>query len=297
MNNSLKIIDECDVERYEWFKEHVKRDTEAKKWNWVRQNDVGSDIVGFIDAMVHSVKGEMGLTDFEFNMFDAGLAQAITNAVMEHMQNVKGPVRTLPSGRKIWRDDSDRGSVIEYNFFGETRRLFVADAPFRYVSVDEFTHIKVDQPGDDGGFKRNLSFDQLRGDSVYHKIQYTRTDAWLAENFPELKDDDTIIELDNEERDNRVAGAGLRLPTLYELMVIYLEAASIDAMDPTTTAANWTANEFKINTPGNRFRGDDERQKHDHVALSSTYALTDTGHVAQKNYQGTKYYIFPVKTI
>ena len=297
MNNSLKIIDECDVERYEWFKEHVKRDTEAKKWNWVRQNDVGSDIVGFIDAMVHSVKGEMGLTDFEFNMFDAGLAQAITNAVMEHMQNVKGPVRTLPSGRKIWRDDSDRGSVIEYNFFGETRRLFVADAPFRYVSVDEFTHIKVDQPSDDGGFKRNLSFDQLRGDSVYHKIQYTRTDAWLAENFPELKDDDTIIELDNE----RVKGAGLRLPTLYELMVIYLEAASIDALDPSAKDRFACRGDFKLNGIPYRFSGD---TRNDCISLfncaaSSTALLSNRGTVVRDDSHDVlhDYLICPVKTI
>ena len=283
MNNVLKI-DEYAARSYDRFNEYGKSDSIAKSDDFSQAN-VNAGTITALNTLLNQLKQESGLTNIDFKLFDAGLEQAITTAFEDFMQKVRGPVHTLPSGRKIWRDASDTGSVIEYNFFGETRRLFVADAQHRYCErLNTVKNVELS--------RTYLGYDRC-GDNCKGCIKYTRTDAWLAENFPELKDDDTIIELDNE----RVKGAGLRLPTLYELMVIYLEAASIDAMDPTTTAANWTANEFKINTPGNRFRGDDERQKHDHVALSSTYALTDTGHVAQKNYQGTKYYIFPVKTI
>ena len=287
MNNVLKI-DEYAARSYDRFNEYGKSDSIAKSDDFSQAN-VNAGTITALNTLLNQLKQESGLTNIDFKLFDAGLEQAITTAFEDFMQKVRGPVHTLPSGRKIWRDASDTGSVIEYNFFGETRRVFVADAQHRYCErLNTVKNVELS--------RTYLGYDRW-GDNCKSCIKYTRTDAWLAENFPELKDDDTIIELDNE----RVKGAGLRLPTLYELMVIYLEAASIDALDPSAKDRFACRGDFRLNGIPYRFSGD---TRNDCISLfncaaSSTALLSNRGTVVRDDSYDVlhDYLICPVKTI
>lgn len=148
------------------------------------------------------------------------------------------------SDRKIYRHFSNEGSVIEFDMYGTPIKLFVADAKYRDVkpwrtrstdaSVDNFM----------GDYHRiNPIAD---GDDRGSPLSYNLTDQELQARFPSFKTDktakentDALMTYDDTEaahwcRAQNISGVGaLDLPNIYELVVLYLEADNIDALDPT----------------------------------------------------------------
>lgn len=158
--------------------------------------------------------------------------------------------------RKIYRHSSDAGSVIELNMFGAPVKLFVADAKYRTNKIwglqgtdtplvnlqDDFHYISPRNTGD----PRN------------QPLAYEVSDTELQAKFPSFKADgtarentDVLMTYDETQaahwcRTQVIDGVGaLDLPNIYELMVIYLEADRIDALDPTAEQYPWLALGYK----------------------------------------------------
>lgn len=158
--------------------------------------------------------------------------------------------------RKIYRHSSDAGSVIEFDYWGTPVKLFVADAKYRANKIwglqgtdtplvnlqDDFHYISPRNTGD----PRN------------QPLAYEVSDTELQAKFPSFKADrtarentDVLITYDETQaahwcRTQVIDGVGaLDLPNIYELMVIYLEADQIDALDPTAEQYPWLALGYK----------------------------------------------------
>lgn len=173
---------------------------------------------------------------------DAHLFDRDTRLIAAYEES-KGEV--LPSGRRIYRHPNDQGSVLEFDYWGRTMKLFVADAKYRSASVLAYDTTRQDhglpRMDDKGGWYPHGSQDDSRG-----PLTWTMTDKEWQDKWPELREDgtaksntDKLMQFSTTQaahhcRNQNIPGIGaLDLPNIYELFIMYMEADKIDEMDPT----------------------------------------------------------------
>ena len=126
--------------------------------------------------------------------------------------------------RKIYRDES--GSVIEIDYWDKSLRLFVADAKFRasltFNSGDSIPNLpKFILPTKTLG---DLSDKQLQS-----TLKSLRKDGSARDNT------DALVRHGTYEAARYCRSLELDLPNIFELIVVYQEADSLDALDPTVS--------------------------------------------------------------
>lgn len=163
-----------------------------------------------------------------------------TNTALEANFEVSLP---YPTSRKIYRHSSNEGSVIEFDMYGSKVKLFVADAKYR--AVKQWGAYGVDTAL--GNFNNDInSINPADSDNKQDPLDYNLTDVELQSRFSTLRtistakaSTDILMQYNDTEaahwcRAQSIDGIGnLDLPNIYELMVIYLEADNLDALDPT----------------------------------------------------------------
>ena len=149
-----------------------------------------------------------------------------------------------PTTRKIYRHESNEGSVIEFDMFGKKVKLFVADAKhrFEYFTEECFNSIL-------NGNRIGYVNPQDMRDNETKALSYNLTDNEIQLRYSALSKCKTALENTSgmismgdtgapaKCREKSIRGLGsLDLPNAYELVVIYLESDNIDALDPTATS-------------------------------------------------------------
>lgn len=162
-------------------------------------------------------------------------------------------IQKKKQGRKIYRHESNEGSVIEFDMYGTPVKLFVADAKYR--AIKEWGLQVTDTPLEN--FQEDYRWINPGNvpDDESKPLSYSLTDQELQAQFPSFKSDktarqntDVLMQCNNDMNDDfdndneavhwcraqNIPGIGnLDLPNIYELMIIYLEADNIDTLDPT----------------------------------------------------------------
>ena len=228
----------------------------------------------------------------------------LVNTTLEAQWEDEG--QTLPSGRKIYRHSSNAGSVIEFNYWGTKKKLFVADAKYRGSGL---VYDTTEQSHGNPELEVTTAYFNGSQDNKNAPLPYTRDDAWIQSTYPELKGDgtaksntDKLMEFDTTGathhcRNQDIPGVGqLDLPNLYELIILYLESDNIDALDP-TVASNRDKALGKMGTYG-RFMLD----THGTVWSSTEYGFIyawGVDYLGNADSHGQKYHggVAPVKEL
>lgn len=191
-----------------------------------------------------------------------------------------------PSVRHIYRHESGQGSVIEFDYWGTKKKLFVADAKYRTSAPYDSS------PKSHGNPQLAVTSDQFNGSADDNKVAltYTKDDAWIQSTYPELKSDGTaksntdfLMKFDTTKaahfaRQQNIAGLGaLDLPNLYQLIAMYLESDNIDLLDPTVNSYRDFG--LGMNVTHGRFYADERRCFRSSTERSS-------GYVQYVNYNG-----------
>ena len=92
------------------------------------------------------------------------------------------------AGRKIYRHESNEGSVIEIDYWGAPMKLFVADAKYRALNLAYDS-----TPRAHGNPQLTVTSDYFNGtaDDVYAPLSYTKSDTWIQSTYGELRNDGT----------------------------------------------------------------------------------------------------------
>ena len=145
--------------------------------------------------------------------------------------------------RKLYRHESNQGSVIEIDYWGTPMKLFVADAKYRAAGLAHDT-----SPKSHGTPQLSVTTAWFNGssDNRTMALPYTKDDSWIQSTYAALRNDgtarsntDKLMGFDTTEaahhcRNQNITGVGqLDMPNLYELIILYLESDNIDALDPT----------------------------------------------------------------
>ena len=151
------------------------------------------------------------------------------------------------STRKIYRHESNEGSVIEFDYWGTLMKLFVADAKYR--GYDLYYDTQYRSHGNPQLSSLTTSFFNGSRDICREALTYTKNDSWIQSTYSQLRNDGTaksntdfLMKFDATEaahhcRNQDIPGVGqLDLPNLYELIILYLESDNIDALDPTVSS-------------------------------------------------------------
>ena len=163
------------------------------------------------------------------------------------------------TGRHIYRHSSNQGSVIEFDYWGTKKKLFVADAKYRGLDLAYDTTRQSH-----GNPQLTVTTDYFNGsaDSDTAALSYTKNDSWIQSTYSQLRNDGTAksntdklmaystTQAAHHCRNQNISGVGqLDLPNLYELIILYLESDNIDALDPTVNS-NRNKALGKMNTYG-----------------------------------------------
>ena len=186
-----------------------------------------------------SFRGVRGLTQDNALASEGKIAIPILTKAGEQAESV--PV----SSRKIYRHSSNEGSVIEFDYWGTTKKLFVADAKYRPA-----TALANDTTDQDHGLPKMDDKGDWRpqgsSDDRSKLLTWTMTDKEWQDKWPQLRQDgtaksntDRLMQFSTTQaahhcRNQNISGIGaLDLPNIYELFIMYMEADRLDAMDPT----------------------------------------------------------------
>ena len=147
--------------------------------------------------------------------------------------------------RRIYRHSSNQGSVLEFDYWGRTMKLFVADAKYRpaaNLAYDPFQQDHGLPKMDDKG----VWLPHGSEDDMSSPLTWTMTDKEWQDKWPKLREDgtaksntDRLMQFSTTQaahacRNIVIDGLGaLDLPNIYELFIMYMEADKIDEMDPT----------------------------------------------------------------
>ena len=190
--------------------------------------------------------------------------------------------------RKLYRHSSNEGSVIEFDYWGTWTKLFVADAKYRGLNLAYDT---TNQSHGNPQVTVTTSYFNGSADNRNAPLTYTKDDTWIQNTYAELRNDgtarsntDLLMRFSTTNaahhcRDQNIAGVGqLDLPNLYELIILYLESDSIDALDP-TAESNRDKALGMMNTTGRFTFG----------TIYGVWASTETsgGHVWWVRYSGS----------
>lgn len=186
----------------------------------------------FIDSALSEYNAKISQADYDSLAADFTIfLDAVTKELKQKLTPRTSEIET-PS-RKVYRHESDKGSVIEFDMYGKKMKMFVVDAAYRpeptvvgTFGVDihdlkyfdtEYSEFNKLQPSDSQlqGVFKELAKDLSAKENTDILVRYKSNAAKACRNI-------SIKELGN-----------LDLPNLYELMVIYQEADTLDALDPT----------------------------------------------------------------
>ena len=215
-----------------------------------------------------------------------------------------------PSGRKLYRHSSNAGSVIEFDYWGSSMKLFVADAKYRGLAAYDDTTSQMH-----GNPMIAVTHDYFNGsaDIKTEALTYNKDDAWIQSTYTDLRNDgtaksntDTLMKYSTTAaahhcRNQDIPGVGqLDLPNLYELIILYLESDNIDALDP-TAESNRDKALGKIN-PCGRFDFNNTRSVWSSTESGAMYYkaawhVYDNGRAYNYSYQTTVYGVAPVKEL
>ena len=143
--------------------------------------------------------------------------------------------QALPSGRRIYRHSSNQGCVIDYQQDGVDKKLFVLDAGYRgnyekWYNGDSdcgIPHLGEQLIYVTGTYLTDAQLDAYNINDSRGGTSKENTDKLMAHSSPAA----------SQCRNRIVTGIGaLDLPTIRELLVIYMERENIDALDPTKTS-------------------------------------------------------------
>ena len=218
----------------------------------------------------------------------------------------EGGGQELPSKRRIYRHSSNEGSVIVFDYWGTPMKLFVVDAKYRTA------HLSYDTTSQSHGNPQlRVATDYFNGsrDNNRAALSYTKDDAWIQSTYAALQNDgtaksntDILMQFDTTEaahhcRNQNIPGVGqLDLPNLYELIILYLESDSIDALDP--TAPDNRTRALGMMNPSGRFRFNGDSS----VWSSTEYSAGRSNDVvywgsADYDVQSSAYGVVPVKEL
>ena len=226
-----------------------------------------------------------------------------------HSFNTDTSLRAQWGGvRRLYRHESNQGSVVEIDYWGTPMKLFVADAKYRALTLAYDTAPKshgnpqlVDAPTD---------FLNGTADADNVALTYTANDAWIQSTYAALRNDGTaksntdfLMQVGTTQaahhcRNQDIPGVGqLDLPNLYELIILYLESDNIDALDP-TASDNRDKALGTMNTYG-RFDFNDANAvwaSTEHSASKAWFVRCEgnTNNYAQSNF---RYGVAPVKEL
>ena len=209
-------------------------------------------------------------------------------------------------GREIYRHSSNEGSVIEFDYWGTKKKLFVADAKYRATNLAYDTAY---QSHGNPQLDVTVSYFNGSADNKTAPLSYTKNDAWIQSKYFQLRDDGTaesntdfLMKFDTTQaahhcRSQNIPDVGqLDLPNLYELIILYLESDTIDALDP-TAESNRDKALGKINTYGRfDFGGNGFVWSSTEHRSSSACGINDNGH-ANHYTQSRNYGVIPVKEL
>ena len=174
--------------------------------------------------------------------------------LIESIPTEDNPV-LLESGRKLWRHSNNEGSVLEFDEFGKTTKLFVPDAVYRSTSTyalipssnqnnfnpksftgaprmwyhdDQFGELNIFlgnlSPNTDSALQTFLTQTIMNINEEWTAKQYTNTYLSKVPDSPACLFARSVVP----------TGLGAcDVPNLYELCILWLERANIDKYDPT----------------------------------------------------------------
>lgn len=145
-----------------------------------------------------------------------------------------------PSGRKFYRHESNKGSLMMYTEDSVSKKMIIPDAQFRlnkaWMTVAASTPLKK---------YANIPKISFRGRLWTPQTAQTITDAQIDEHFSVNKDTNTakqntdvLVGIATCEaalycRTVKIAGIACDLPNIQQLARIYCDAVTIDSLDPT----------------------------------------------------------------
>lgn len=181
------------------------------------------------------------------------------------------------AGRKIYRHPTLQGSVIEYNEFGEDKKLLVADAVYRAQAKYKTTNYAVPGINDwqhsyfpirpENTIDILSDFTDLSNAKSLVPYEDKLTDTYFQEALTEtLK---PVLQSAKEATDYMIAdgncpgatfarsksddvGIELQLPNIYQLLVMYASGDVIDSIDPTLSSSIYRGALGRY--PGNSYR-------------------------------------------
>ena len=158
-----------------------------------------------------------------------------------------------PTGRMLYRHESNEGTVIEYQYWGATQKLFVADAKYR--SIKDFGAEETDTslPNITAAYKFLVNGTTKSNTEAFTASEYTNwlTDSKIESTITtECKETKTArqncdVWMTYSDTDavhfcrNTLAdtfSGGCDLPNIRQLCTIYAESDQLDEMDPTASA-------------------------------------------------------------
>ena len=192
--------------------------------------------------------------------------------------------------------------------FGKKVKLFVADAKYRALDL------VYDSPRADHSNPNITASDfYISGsaDDPKQALNYNKTDTELQTLLAAFKNDGTaltntnaLMKSSNTEaahhcREQNIVNIGtLDLPNLYELVVMYLEADNIDALDPTFNSNKLMG--LGMNSTSGRFYSGTNRSYWSSTESINTWAWgvwCDGLLSSQTNWQNTARCVAPVKEL
>ena len=152
-------------------------------------------------------------------------------------------VHILPSGRKLWRHESNEGSVIECTMHGMPLQLFIADAKYRASKA-------LTPPKSGAVVNSRTGTNWFPGYSLNPNDMPVLNDTWMDENVYYF--DKTPCNYANNQCDLIATSAavtytrsltfldehGLDVPNAWEMFMLMAEGDYIDELDPTVISSS-----------------------------------------------------------
>ena len=209
------------------------------------------------------------LKAFENNAFRNAIDELIIKGINDG-QAYKKSLEALAI-RTMYRHENNMGTVIEFNFFGVDKKLFVADQKYRFepksnsirfnaAGLDTSHAVDITQDVNLNGFEYKKHPYSKTGDSDWAQdfykrldddwnkdLTYNRDDNWIQTTYPSLGNDgsaqqntDNLVSIGLEPveqvREITIGDLGpMDIPNLFEAIIIYLEYDKLYSMDPTVT--------------------------------------------------------------
>ena len=196
---------------------------------------------------------------------------------------------TTASGRLVYRHSSNQGSVVEFDHFGTTRKVFVADAVYRGKakfgtygkdSANPNITARTTSSGNVTGANKYISNsgNSLGAKDAIGIVTDATLQSWFTSNSSIIgwNQDlsmkslcDTWMTYEGTTDSQSISGVpavrmcrnaltnvfsgGCDLPDIYSLVVLFIEGETIDSLDPTATANPTKALGATTNTNGHGY--------------------------------------------